>query len=77
MKRVRQHMKRTGLTFRRLVENGLEQILEQEAPEQGFELEDASFQGEQGFAEGAGPANVVEAIKHMNEASAYGQHDRH
>lgn len=67
LKRVRRLMKKRGVTLRALVEEGLERVLEDEAPRAGYRLRDASFDGEAGFAAGAGPEDASRAIREMNE----------
>ncbi len=67
LKRVRRLMQKRGVTLRALVEEGLERVLESDAPREGATLRDASFDGELGFARGAGPEDVREAIRAMNE----------
>jgi hypothetical protein len=67
MKRVKRYMQRKGKTFRELVERGLERVLEEEAPEEGFVLRDAAFSGQAGFAHGVTSEDVAGFIATMNE----------
>jgi hypothetical protein len=48
--RVRELMRRRRTTLRALVEEGLERGLEAQAPLEGVEMRDASFDGPSGFA---------------------------
>jgi len=68
LKRARRFLKARGMTLRELLERGLREVLDNEAPEVGFELEDAAFSGDAGFAPGASAADVPSAIRHMNES---------
>ncbi len=56
------------MTLRELLERGLRQVLDNEAPEVGYELEDAAFSGEPGFAAGVTEGDVPRAIQRINEA---------
>jgi len=67
MKRVRQVMKKKGVTFRSLVEEGLERVLADASPRKGFRLRDARFKGELGFADGAGPEDIPRVLQEINE----------
>lgn len=67
LKRVRRLMKKRKATLRALIEEGLERVLEDDAPRRGSVLRDASFDGALGFAPGAGPDDVGRAIRDMNE----------
>jgi len=67
LRRARRFMKARGMTLRELLERGLREVLDNEAPEVGFELTDAAFSGEQGFAPGAAAGDVPSAIRRMNE----------
>lgn len=69
LERVRELMRRRQTTLRALVEEGLERVLEEQAPLEGFEMRDVSFDGPTGFAPGAGPGDVAAAIREMNEPS--------
>ena len=69
LERVRELMRRRQTTLRALVEEGLERVLQEQAPLDGFEMRDASFDGPVGFAPGAGPKDVAAAIRELNEPS--------
>ncbi|NOY91868.1 MAG: hypothetical protein GXP55_11780 [Deltaproteobacteria bacterium] len=55
------------MTLRELLERALREVLDNEAPEVGYPLEDAAFSGELGFAPGATHGDVPGAIQRMNE----------
>ena len=69
LKRVRRLMKQRGVTFRSLVERGLERVLDEEAPTRGFKLRDATFDSEVGFRAGVVFEDVAKYIYESNEAN--------
>jgi len=69
LKRVRGLMKKRKVTLRTLVEEGLQRVLEEDAPKQGFQLRDASFKGETGFASGVSAEDLPDIIRKFNEES--------
>jgi hypothetical protein len=72
MEEVREEMKRRGVTFRALVEDGLRQLL-RESRREAIEVPDARFEGELGFAEDVHrdelPQRIREAIEEGRDGS--------
>lgn len=67
LKRVRRIMKKRRVTLRALVEEGLERVVRDDSLPGGFRLRDARFDGETGFAPGAGPDDIGHVLREMNE----------
>lgn len=67
--RVRRYMKEHNRTLRSLVEAGLERVLAEQEPE-GFQLRDAAFRGDIGFAPGASAEDIPRLIREMNDRKA-------
>ena len=65
--RVKRLMAKRKTTLRALVEEGLHRVLEEERSRTAFQLRDASFKGERGFAEGVGPHDIAKALQEINE----------
>lgn len=68
MARVKRLMAKRKTTMRALVEEGLHRLLEEEQSRAAFKLRDASFKGERGFAESAGPQDIPRVLQEINEA---------
>ena len=66
MKEVREEMKRRGVTFRALVEDGLRQLL-RESRREAVEIPDARFRGEPGLAEGVHADDLPQRIRQAIE----------
>ena len=71
--RVKRLMAKRNTTMRALVEEGLHRLLDEEQSRAAFTLRDASFKGEPGFADGAGPQDIARALQEINEAPAQRQ----
>lgn len=65
--RVKKLMHKRKTTLRALVEEGLERLLDEERGRVPFKLRDASFKGEQGFAEGLGTQDISRMLRELNE----------
>jgi Arc/MetJ family transcription regulator len=65
--RVKRLMVKRNTTMRALVEEGLHRLLDEERSRVAFKLRDASFRGEAGFAEGAGPQDLAWVLQEINE----------
>lgn len=65
--RVKKYMKRHKTTLRAVVEAGIERVLEERAPERGFQVRDASFLGAAGFASGSAAEDIPQRIRELND----------
>lgn len=65
--RVKKLMHRRKTTLRALVEEGLLRVLNEDRARAAFTLRDASFKGEPGFVEGAGPEDIARVLRELNE----------
>lgn len=66
--RAKKLMAKRKLTLRALVEEGLRRVLDEEQAEsRRFELEDASFKGPRGFAEGMSEQDLARVLRETNE----------
>lgn len=65
--RAKKHMERHRTTLRALVEAGLERVLDEQSPAQGFRLREAAFEGEQGFLPGVAAEDIPQILKQLNE----------
>jgi Bacterial antitoxin of type II TA system, VapB len=69
MARVKRLMAKRKTTMRALVEEGLYLLLEEEQSRAAFKLRDASFKGERGFADGAGPEDIPRVLQEINDVA--------
>jgi len=66
LKRVRALMTKRGTTLRALIEEGLERVVAERAPESP-KVRDAAFRGRIGFAPGMGEQDIQRAIAEFND----------
>ncbi len=65
--RVRAFIEKRRTTLRAVVEAGIERVLDEQAPTQGFELRDAAFRGEPGFAPGVTADDLPRLLREIND----------
>lgn len=68
LSKVRRVMAKRKTTLRALVEEGLRRVVEQDRDPTSFRLRDASFKGPSGFADGAGPEDILRVLREVNES---------
>ena len=65
--RARRVAQKRKVALKQLVEEGLRKVLAEALSAERFELADARFRGEAGFAKGAGPDSIGRAIAEIND----------
>ena len=65
--RARRVMQQRKVTLRRLVEEGLQRVLDESMKQGPVVLPDARFRGKVGFRGGAGPESITDVLREINE----------
>lgn len=76
LEQLRRRLKTKGMTLREAILSGLRRTLLADEPSSSFQLRDAAFVGEVGFAEGFDPDQLTGAVHHDAE-QRFAADDRH